>query len=244
MMESLAKGESDIAVVLTQGAIAKVLDGNPSRIVKTFVESPLLWGIHVAADSDILSIDQVRGRKYAISRKGSGSHLMSIVDASERGWPSDSPQFEIVGGLEGGREALANSTAAVFFWEKFTTAPYVDSGEFRIVGERKTIWPAFVICVSEQLIRDEPDQLKQLFEVLNQQCKELSNDLEAVNLISERYKLNVTETEIWFSMTHWSEDFEMPERALTVAIEYINRLGIAQKPTATAGDVWHSLGVN
>jgi hypothetical protein len=101
-----------------------------------------------------------------------------------------------------------------------------------------------VICVSEQLIRDEPDQLKQLFEVLNQQCKELSNDLEAVNLISERYKLNVTETEIWFSMTHWSEDFEMPERALTVAIEYINRLGIAQKPTATAGDVWHSLGVN
>lgn len=244
MMQSLQHGDSDIAVVLTQGAIAKVLDGNPSRIVKTFVASPLLWGIHVAADSDIVSADQIQGRKYAISRQGSGSHLMSIVDAAERGWPHDSPKFETVGNLDGARKALADATAEVFLWEKFTTAPYVDSGEFRLVGQRETIWPAFVICAANQLIQAEPAALRQLLEILNQQCRELTNDSAAVKLIAHRYQLDPLETETWFSMTRWSEDFAAPDRAISTAIEYINRLGIAEKPTATPENVWQSLPVN
>lgn len=244
MMQSLEQGDCDIAVVLTQGAIVKVLDGSPSRIVKTFVKSPLLWGIHVAADSDIESTDQIRGRKYAISRKGSGSHLMSIVDAAERGWPHDSPKFEIVGGLDGARKALADGTAEVFFWEKFTTAPFVESGEFRLVGQRETIWPAFVICASNELVENKPASLLELLNILNKQCCELKQDANAVKMISDRYDLAPEEVEIWFSITNWSHDFEVPHQAIDTAIAYINRLEIARKPHATAKDVWKSLAVN
>ncbi|QEG22372.1 ABC transporter substrate-binding protein [Mariniblastus fucicola] len=241
MMKSLRRGETDVAVVLTQGAVADILKGNPSRIVKTFVESPLVWGIHVPADSDIESVEQIKGRKYAISREGSGSHLMSIVDAAERGWDSGTPQFEIVGGLDGARKALAAGDAEVFFWEKVTTDPFVENGEFRLVGIRKTIWPAFVICVRESVLEEHADEVRSMLKVLNHHCDELVSYEDAVPRISKRYGLDAHETEMWFSATVWDEGFSMPNRALPIVIQYLNRLGIVDAPMATPDDVWHQL---
>ncbi len=241
MMKSLRQGKSDIAVVLTQGAVADILKGNPSQIVKTYVESPLVWGIHVSADSDIETIDQIEGRKYAISREGSGSHLMSIVDAAERGWDSSSPKFEIVGGLDGARKALADGDAEVFFWEKVTTDPYVNNGEFRLLGVRKTVWPAFVICVRKEVLEQHGDELRCLLEVLNRQCVDLMQREDAVTVIADRYGLDVHETEMWFSATIWDQGFDMPDRALPLVIQYLNRLEIVKAPMAMPDDVWHQL---
>ena len=86
MTQALRDKEIDMALLLAEGCVADLLNGNPSRMVKIFVESPLVWGIHVAGDSDLHSVEQIRGCRYAISRLGSGSHLMAIVDASLRGW--------------------------------------------------------------------------------------------------------------------------------------------------------------
>ena len=241
MMRSLRRGDSDVAVVLTQGAVADILRGNPSRIVKTYVESPLSWGIHVAANSDIENVDQIEGRKYAISRQGSGSHLMSIVDAAERGWDAASPQFEIVGGLDGARKALAAGEAEVFFWEKATTDPFVQNGEFRLVGVRKTIWPAFVICVREDVLESNAQELRLMLEVLNDHCHELLADEQAVKRIADRYQLDPHETEIWFSSTMWDETFNMPDRALSVVLQYLNRLKIVDAPRALPENVWQQL---
>ncbi len=241
MMKSVGSGEADIGVVLTQGGVAQILKGNPCRIVKTYVQSPLIWGIHVAADSDIESVEQIQGRKYAISRSGSGSHLMSIVDASERGWPGDSPQFEIVGGLDGARKALSAGTAEVFFWEKFTTAPYVDSGEFRLVGVRETIWPAFVIVARNELLSAESDSVRALLEVLNEQCKLVSESGGSVAKIAARYDLEQEEVARWKALTAWNTDFVCPDDAIQTVIRYIDRLGIADALKATTKDVWHTL---
>ena len=241
MMKMVAEGAADLGVVLTQGGVAQILQGNPCRIVKTYVESPLIWGIHVAADSDIKTVEQIQGRKYAISRNGSGSHLMSIVDAAERGWPAESPQFEIVGGLDGARKALADGTAEVFFWEKFTTAPYVDSGEFRLVGIRETIWPAFVIVARNELLQTNAGEVRDLLDSLNQQCAAVSGSEQSIARIADRYALDPEEVAKWKALTAWSEDFQCPTDALQTAIGYINRLGIADAPKATTRDVWHDL---
>ena len=241
MMKSLRSGESDVAVVLTQGAVADILKDNPSRIVKTFVESPLSWGIHVPADSDIETVEQIQGRTYAISRQGSGSHLMSIVDAADRGWDSSSLKFEMVGGLEGARKAFTDGDAEVFFWEKATTDPFVQSGEFRLVGIRKTIWPAFVICVHEKILAAHGKELRTMFEVLIRHCQQLVADQDAVKRIADRYELDPHETEMWFSSTVWDESFAMPDRALPVVIQYLNRLEIVTAPTAMPADVWQQL---
>ena len=166
MTRGLREQRFDIAVVLAEGGVASLLRGNPSRIVKTYVESPLIWGIHVAANSDIENAEQINGRRYAISRYGSGSHLMAIVDAKERGWPTKEMLFEKIESLDGARQALASGQADTFFWERFTTAPYVQSGEFRRVGERRTLWPAFVICAREDVLADRPDEVKAVLEIV------------------------------------------------------------------------------
>jgi hypothetical protein len=49
----LRDGETDIAVILTEGIVKDIVAGNQSKIVQVYVQSPLIWGIHVAANSNI-----------------------------------------------------------------------------------------------------------------------------------------------------------------------------------------------
>ena len=86
MCKALRNGEIDLAVILTEGIIKDIIDGNPSKIVQIFVQSPLVWGIHVAADSNFETINDIKGTRAAISRFGSGSHLMAYVNAQNNAW--------------------------------------------------------------------------------------------------------------------------------------------------------------
>ncbi len=88
MTKALRTGEIDLAVILTEGIIQDIIAGNPSKIVQSFVKSPLIWGIHVAHNSKYQTLDELRGKKAAISRFGSGSHLMSFVNAQNHSWES------------------------------------------------------------------------------------------------------------------------------------------------------------
>src|SRR5690625_1011763 len=46
MMRAAANQEVDIALVLTEGAIAHITQNQSTRMVGTWVESPLVWGVH------------------------------------------------------------------------------------------------------------------------------------------------------------------------------------------------------
>ncbi len=59
MSKALRDGSVDIAIVLTEGIIKDIANGNPSKIVQTFVKTPLIWGIHVAADSKFKSVEDI-----------------------------------------------------------------------------------------------------------------------------------------------------------------------------------------
>ena len=241
MTSGLEEKTLDIAIVLAEGGIASVLKGNPCSVVKTYVESPLIWGIHVAAESDIGSIEQIQGKRYAISRFGSGSHLMAIVDAAERGWSTDDLKFEKIGNLAGARKALAGGEADIFFWERFTTAPFVDSGEFRRVGERRTLWPAFVILVRDEVLSQRSSDIKKVLEIINASAASLMSSPEACELISRRYKLKQAQVEEWFSQTKWNTDFDQPTKAIETVKSYLQKLEIVTPQQATSRDVWFSL---
>ena len=47
MCQMLRDGETDIAVILTEGIVKDINAGNASKIVQIYVETPLIWGIHV-----------------------------------------------------------------------------------------------------------------------------------------------------------------------------------------------------
>ena len=62
MNEALRNGEIDMAVILTEGIVKDIAEGNPSKIVQIFVETPLIWGIHVADGSRFKSVEDLKGK--------------------------------------------------------------------------------------------------------------------------------------------------------------------------------------
>src|SRR5690606_8273232 len=85
MASALNAGELDVALMLTEGAVAAIAKAGRFRVVSLYTQSPLVWGIHVPAASSLHTVAELRGRRYAISRRGSGSHLMAAVHARAQG---------------------------------------------------------------------------------------------------------------------------------------------------------------
>ncbi len=52
------------------------------------------------------SIEDLEEATIAISRFGSGSHLMAIVNAYNQGWDVEKLKFKVIGNLQGGIDAL------------------------------------------------------------------------------------------------------------------------------------------
>ena len=228
MMKSVADDEVDMAIVLTEGCIQSICGGTAARIVKTFVQSPLIWGIHVPASSELHSIDDIRGQRYAISRFGSGSHLMAIVDAAERDWETEL-DFAVVKNLDGAREAMAAGEANVFFWERYTTSPFVENGEFRRLDDRLTPWPAFVVCVSELALANKGDTIKALLNQVNSICQRLAADAEETKAtIAQRYKIAPKKVAKWWETTQWSFDWNVDAAEITKAITYLRKLNLIE----------------
>jgi ABC-type nitrate/sulfonate/bicarbonate transport system substrate-binding protein len=205
MATALRAGELDAALLLTEGAVAAVSDGVPLIIGSLFTESPLVWGIHVPAASRFRTVADLAGARYAISRIGSGSHLMAIVHARAQGWPVEGRQLVAVGHLEGAVAAFADGRADVFFWEKLMTKPLVDAGKFRRVGEFTAPWPAFVVCAARSLGGAERAALVRAVSLALDEARALRARPDAAQLIARRYGLLETDAAEWLQSTRWSE---------------------------------------
>lgn len=207
MCKALREKEIDIAVILTEGIIKDIIAGNPSKIVQTFVQTPLNWGIHVAHNSPYKNIEDLKGTKAAISRYGSGSHLMAYINAQNNHWNLEKDlKFEVIKNLDGAVEALTNGTADYFMWEKFTTKPLVDQGVFRRIGNCPSPWPCFVIAVREDFITSNKNDLKAILEIINNTTIDFKDIPSIDKTISNRYKQQLGDVQEWLSITEWSQD--------------------------------------
>jgi ABC-type nitrate/sulfonate/bicarbonate transport system substrate-binding protein len=207
MCKALRSGEIDMAVILTEGIIKDIIDGNPSKIVQTFVETPLIWGIHVASNSDFKTVEDIKGTRAAISRYGSGSHLMAYINAKNNDWDIETDlNFEVIKNLDGAVKGLTDGDADYFMWEKFTTKPIVDDGVFRRIDNCRSPWPCFVIAVREDFIENNEDDLKTILKIINQTTSEFKSIPSIDKTIANRYKQEVEDVEEWLSLTEWSQD--------------------------------------
>ena len=207
MCKALRDGSIDMAVVLTEGIIKDIINGNPSKIVKVYVESPLLWGIHVGAESHFRTVEDLKEATIAISRYGSGSQLMAIVNAHKNGFETENLQYEIVKNLNGGIEALTNGTADYFMWEHFTTKPLVDSGVFRRIESVTTPWPCFVIAVRNDVLEQDSKMIRVILKVINKQLKKFETPykIEGLDaLLATRYEQQLEDIKEWLSITKWN----------------------------------------
>jgi ABC-type nitrate/sulfonate/bicarbonate transport system substrate-binding protein len=205
MCQMLRDGETDVAVILTEGIIKDIVAGNPSKIVQIYVQSPLIWGIHVAAKSSYKTLSDLENRKVAISRLGSGSQLMAYVNANNQGWKTDNLQFKIVNTIDGAVEALSNGSADYFMWERFMTKPLVDTGIFRRVADCPTPWPCFVIAVRDEVLEKYPDAILNILSSINQTTKSFKDILAIDQKLATTYNQKLPDIQEWLALTQWSE---------------------------------------
>ena len=227
MAKDLRNGTLDIAVLLTEGIVADIVNGNPSKIIQVYVDSPLLWGIHVPAQSSYQSVDELEGKRYAISRMGSGSHLMAFVDATQRGWDPAALELVLIGDLNGARQAFRENRADVFMWEKFMTKPLVDNGEFRRVGETPTPWPCFVIAARQEIIDKQAPALQKMLKIINQATRNfMEKKEESLASITKRFHLQTADAATWFASTRWSTGGEVSGDMLQEVIDTLYNLQV------------------
>ena len=206
MCQMLRNDETDLAVILTEGIVKDISAGNPSKIVQIYVESPLIWGIHVGFNSKFDTLADLKNKKVAISRYGSGSQLMAYVNADNQNWNAETLDFEIVNTIDGAVDALTNGTADYFMWERLMTKPLVDQGIFRKIADCPTPWPCFVIAVREAFLIENPSIVSQILEIINKKSRIFKQIPGIENKIADKYHLQIEDCKEWLKETIWSQN--------------------------------------
>lgn len=228
MCQMLRTGATDIAVLLTEGIVKDITEGNSAKIVQIYVQSPLIWGIHVAMKSPYQNLSDVENKKVAISRMGSGSHLMSLVNASNQKWKTENLQFEIVNTIDGAVDSLTNGKADYFMWERFMTQPLVDQKIFRRIAECPTPWPCFVIAVRNELLESDPKIIQQILDIINSTTQEFKEIPSIDRTLAMKYKLELTAVQEWLTLTRWSQK-QITKEALDKILKVLSDLKLVSK---------------
>mmetsp|Transcript_28477 Transcript_28477/g.70805 ORF Transcript_28477/g.70805 Transcript_28477/m.70805 type:complete len:310 (+) Transcript_28477:57-986(+) len=204
MAQALREDEIDVAVILTEGIVADIHRGNPSKLIGTYVSSPLIWGVHVASGSKWREVSELQHATYAVSRLGSGSHLMAKIHAQKLGWDPETLKFAIVKDLQGARKALGNGTADVFLWEKYTTKELVDSREWRRIGEVPTPWSCFSLAATDKVLEEHSESLVTMLSILEKEAHDLRASANACETIAAMYGLQERDVAEWIKDVSWS----------------------------------------
>jgi sulfonate transport system substrate-binding protein len=225
MLADLADRRLDIAVLLTEGAALGLARRLPIEAVSLYTTSPLIWGVHVPATSGIRSVSDLAGLRFGISRHGSGSHLMALALAMERGWALSGLEFVIVDNLPGAIEAFSSGLADVFLWEHFTTQPAVDAGHFRRIDDFAAPWPAWVVCANRHALECHAASVDSLIGIVARHAVRLAAAGDAATVIAKRYGLEPAAVGEWLAGTQWVDGKSSPVAALELAESMLRRAG-------------------
>jgi len=226
MIRGLETGSIDVAVLLTEGIVQAICNGLPAKIISGYVESSLSWGIHASTSNKNKNLSGFSGGKFAISRMGSGSHLMAYILAEEQGWNHSEIDFNVVGDVYGGLWAIENGEADFFLWEKFTTQPFVDQGKCARIATLDTPWPCFVIAAREDVLATRTDELRTMCSVIKNLVAEVMGNENAYQDIAWRYHLEENQTKEWFHETRWDSQMLLQAEALENVSNRLLKLGL------------------
>jgi ABC-type nitrate/sulfonate/bicarbonate transport system substrate-binding protein len=193
-----------MAVLVMEGAVRDILGGNPSRIVSQFVDTPLIWGVHVGAHTTLNTPADLKGVPFAISRFNSGSHLMALAYARQLGWSPTEKDVIVVNDLKGAVERLKSIEPVVFLWEKYITAAHVHSGELRRVDEYRPTWPCFVVVARNEVLEAHSKEIGLTLKVVRDQARGLMAKKTAPEMIAQRYGLKLPDAREWFAGVRWN----------------------------------------
>jgi sulfonate transport system substrate-binding protein len=225
MTEALRTGELDLAILLTEGFISAAAKGLQAKIVKEYITSPLGWGIFTANKSQFYSVYNRQPKKYAISKLGSGSHLMAMIHAEQRGEKIGAEDLIEVKSIDGAMDSLTQNEAQIFYWEKYTTKPFVENGTVRMIGEFSAPWSSFLIVASDTALQTKRTAISKVLEVVNKESEKFVTSQQSVVLLMERFKMSEHDALIWLNSTVWSADYSVRLQGLENAKQALIKIG-------------------
>ena len=238
MTQALQNDECDICITLTEGIISAIIKGNPSKIIGGYVKTPLIWGIHTAINSSLTFHKKVFDHRIAISRIGSGSHLMPMVDARVHGKTICDDQFVIVKNIDGAIKSLNGGESDFFYWEKYTTKPYVQKKLLKRIGEFISPWPCFIMAATNKIISNSPEELDKVLHIIHRACDDFMKNPDAVSLVSERYAINQGDASYWYNATEWATDSWVSDKMLESVLFTLKDVGLLPQEASTRELVW------
>jgi len=229
MCQSLRDGELDVACILTDGIIKDITAGSPSKILQVYVESPLLWGVHAPAGMIEEDTAQLIDPTIAISRYGSGSHLMSFLLAKRHDWNPEELKFDLVNTLDGAVKSLSANEAQLFLWERYMTQPYVDEGIFKRLETIATPWPSFVIAANDNCIKEKEEALIKMLQIINRYSADFKDIPSIDRTIASHYDLQVGDVQQWLLRTEFTDKQLDAKTVAKISEQFIN-VGISKEP--------------
>ncbi|MCC6838583.1 MAG: ABC transporter substrate-binding protein [Flavobacteriales bacterium] len=209
MCQMLRDGELDMAVLVTEGAQRDILNGGPHRIVSGFVESALPWGVHVPASLD-LEAGNLRGIPYAISRMGSGSHIMALLHAEQQGWRPLETDLEVVHNMAGAAERMQQGPPVIFLWEQYVTRRWVQAGVMRCVDVVRAPWPGFVITAGTGFLQRHAAVVERALAVLRSEADVLKGGPHPVELVMQNAGFTPAVAQEWLQHVCWKVEPPAP----------------------------------
>jgi len=238
MTKALRDDEVDACILLTEGMIKDIIKGNPSKIISEYVTTPLTWGIHTGVNNSLVNYRDIFDKQYAISRFGSGSHLMAIVDADSKGHRLEKEQFTIIKDINGALPSLDNLDTDVFYWDKYATKPYVDSGQLRRIGEYNTPWPCFVIAATDKILKEHPDTIVRMLRTIHDECDHFMHNEHIISEVSKRYNQKIKDVERWYNSTEWAIHGWVSEKMMRSVIYHLQTAEIIGEDEEIPDLVW------
>jgi len=224
MTAALNAGELDLAILLTEGFISAVHHGLRARLAKVYIETPLPWGIYAGVDSMHTEVNFSLPNKFAVSRLGSGSHLMPSIHALDCGTQLKDEQFDVVNSLPGAAERLKAGVSNFFYWEQYMARPFVQSGHFRQVGKFAAPWSSFLVVMSEDALEKKKESVLRLLQIMAEECIRFKQDNASVIHLSKRFEMTISEAREWLQYNQWNLGLEVDLRSISLAAEAIGKL--------------------
>jgi hypothetical protein len=163
--------------------------------------------------------------KIAISRKGSGSHLMPMIHAQQEGFRLADEQFKVIHHLDDGIEALSKD-CDYFYWEKWMTLPFVQQGKVKKVGEFSAPWSGFLVVARQACIEQYGKELQQIISIIQKQVKLFIEDPLSPKNIERKFHLDIEEAAHWIAEQRWNLTNDISKQGLLNALSALSSIGM------------------
>jgi ABC-type nitrate/sulfonate/bicarbonate transport system substrate-binding protein len=195
------------------------------------------WALSAGKNSKHDSIDTLYKTNVAISRYGSGSHIMAFVLADQREWlkKNEKPfDFTVLHNFKAMRDAVNDGSCDYFMWETFTTKPYHDSGEIKRIGQITPPWPAFLFAAHTDLLASDKEGLKRVLGAIQRATQLFMDQKEDESVKHVMRILEYPEEDVrrWFKTVHYAADHQQVSRnALNITLSTLLNADVVSEPT-------------